>query len=335
MRCHALIASCAVMLFASACDSDSESGESSQADAGERTHEEHKDASSEAPAQDASLAEKAAQSAKSGQLAPYVMRTEKFTLDPGQEQYLCYATTLDEDLVIGGYSSKAQTFVHHLVFVKPLAPEPDGFSECDTLFRMTWEPLYITGAGDAKLEFPKDAGHKLAKGTQLLVQMHLLNVNDEPVEGSVEIDMHRSTAENPRSVSAFAFGTSDLSLPPNQESEAIGTCELKERVELIAAFPHMHLLGTKMAVDVGSSEDEMKRVFERDPYDFDDQHIEPLQLTLEPGDKARVTCGYNNTHSEVIGFGESTNTEMCFFIGFALDREGLGTCTQRREMPKP
>ena len=33
---------------------------------------------------------------------------------------------------------------------EPLAPEPDGFAECDTLFRMTWEPLYITGAGDAK-----------------------------------------------------------------------------------------------------------------------------------------------------------------------------------------
>jgi hypothetical protein len=242
---------------------------------------------------------------------------------------------LDEDLVIGGYSSDAQPFVHHLVFVKPLAPEPDGFSECETLFRMSWEPLYITGAGSAQLDFPADAGHKLTKGTQLLVQMHLLNVNDSQVEGTVEIDMHRSTAENPRSVSAFAFGTSDLSLPPNQESEVQGSCELKERVELIAAFPHMHLLGTRMTVEAGSSEDEMKRVFERDPYDFDDQHIEPLNLTLEPGDVARVTCGYNNTHSEVVGFGESTTTEMCFFIGFALDREGLGSCTQRREPAKP
>lgn len=338
MRSHAVtirIVSCAVLLFAIGCDSDSESGERAQADAsadaGEHARMEQQDASTEAPASDAALAE---DNQRSGAKPPYVMRTEKFTIEPGQERYLCYATTLDEDLVIGGYSSKAQAFVHHLVFVKPLAPEPEGFSECNTLFRMTWEPLYVTGAGDAQLEFPKDAGHKLAKGTQLLVQMHLLNVNDAPVEGSVEIDMHRSTAENPRSVSAFAFGTSDLSLPPNQESEAVGTCELKERVELIAAFPHMHLLGTKMTFDVGSSEDEMKRVFERDPYDFDDQHIEPLKLTLEPGDQARVTCGYNNTHSEMVGFGESTTTEMCFFIGFALDREGLGSCTQRPEQAK-
>jgi hypothetical protein len=300
-------------LFAFGCESD----ETTAQDAGEHGHA-HADAAAHESDE------------KPAELAPYVMKTEKFTLEPGQEQYLCYATTLEEDLVIGGYSSDAQPFVHHLVFVKPLAPEPDGFAECDTLFRMTWEPLYITGAGSAKLEFPADAGHKLTKGTQLLVQMHLLNVNNEAVDGTVEIDMHRSTAKNPRPVGAYALGTSSLSLPPNQESEALGTCELKERVELIAAFPHMHLLGTKMTVDVGASADDMERVFTRDPYDFDDQSIEPLKLTLEPGDLARVTCGYNNTRSEVIGFGESTNTEMCFFIGFALDREGLGSCTQRR-----
>jgi hypothetical protein len=343
MRSHALIVSCAVMLLAWGCESDEGSDETSRQDAGSDAGEHdrgHADAavtkSDDKAATVMTTPTDARESdSKPAELAPYVMKTEKFTLDPGQERYLCYATTLDEDLVIGGYSSKAQSFVHHLVFVKPLAPEPDGFAECDTLFRMTWEPLYITGAGDAKLEFPKDAGHKLPKGTQLLVQMHLLNVNDEAVESTVAIDMHRSTAENPRPVGAFAFGTSNLALPPNQKSEAEGTCELKERVELIAAFPHMHLLGTKMTVDVGPSQDEMKRVFARDPYDFDDQSIEPLKLTLEPGDVARVTCGYNNTHDEVVGFGESTTTEMCFFIGFALDREGLGSCTQRREQAKP
>lgn len=320
MRNLALIGGCAAMLLALGCESDEAS---SPPDAGA-------DAGKHAASAHANTAQNSDDQGATDELAPYVLQTEKFTIDPGQERYLCYATTLDEDLVVGGYSSEAQPFVHHLVFVKPIVPEPEGFTECNTLFRMTWEPLYITGAGDARLEFPKDAGHKLAKGTQLLVQMHLLNVNDEPVEGTVEIDLHRSTADNPRSVSAFAFGTTDLSLPPNQDSEVQGSCELKERVELIAAFPHMHLLGTKMTVDVGPSQDQMERVFVRDPYDFDDQHIEPLQLTLEPGDVARVTCGYNNTHDEVIGFGESTNTEMCFFIGFALDREGLGSCTQRR-----
>ncbi|HET8934487.1 MAG TPA: hypothetical protein VFN67_13655 [Polyangiales bacterium] len=339
MRRPALIVSCAVMLFAFGCESDDSDDEHAHAheDAGAAgdTHASTKD-KTEAKADDkaGATADVKDTKAKSDAPAPYLLKTEKFSIDAGQERYLCFATTLDEDLVIGGYSSKAQPFVHHLVFVRPLAPEPDGFAECDTLFRMTWEPLYITGAGAAKLEFPEDSGHKFTKGTQVLVQMHLLNTSDKKVESTVEIDMHRSTAKSPRSVSAFVLGTSDLSIPPNQESEIEGQCEMKEKVEMIAAFPHMHLLGTSMKVEVGASEDEMKTVFTRDPYDFDDQHIEPIELTLEPGDKTRVTCGYNNTRDETIEFGESTNTEMCFFIGFALDRDRLGTCTQRAQQMK-
>jgi hypothetical protein len=338
MRRHALIVGCALTLLAFGCESDdsNDSDEHAHADAGatSETHESTKD-KAEAKSDDkagATADDKAASKdapAKADEPAPYVMKTEKFSIDPGQERYLCFATTLDEDMVIGGYSSKAQAFVHHLVFVRPLAPEPDGFAECNTLFRMTWEPLYITGAGAAKLEFPEDAGHKFTKGTQVLVQMHLLNTQEKKVEGTVEIDMHRSTAKNPRSVSAFALGSSDLSLPPNQKTEIQGRCEVKEKVEMIAAFPHMHLLGTSMKVEAGKSDDDLKTVFTRDPYDFDDQHIEPIKLTLEPGDIARVTCGYNNTRDETIEFGESTNTEMCFFIGFALDRDRLGSCTQR------
>lgn len=339
MRRPALIVSCAVMLFAFGCESDDPDDEHAHAheDAGaaSETHESTKD-KAEAKTDDkaGATADDKAAPTKSDEPVPYIMKTEKFSIDPGQERYLCFATTLDEDMVIGGYSSKAQAFVHHLVFVRPLAPEPDGFSECNTLFRMTWEPLYITGAGAAKLEFPEDAGHKFTKGTQVLVQMHLLNTQEKKVEGTVEIDMHRSTAKNPRSVSAFALGSSDLSLPPNQKTEIQGRCEVKEKVEMIAAFPHMHLLGTSMKVEAGKSDDDLKTVFTRDPYDFDDQHIEPIKLTLEPGDIARVTCGYNNTRDETIEFGESTNTEMCFFIGFALDRDRLGSCTQRKEQPK-
>jgi hypothetical protein len=115
------------------------------------------------------------------------LTTDDVSLDPGQERYLCFATTLDEDAVIDSYSSEAQPFVHHIVFVRTLAPEPDGFAECDTLFRMTWDPLYISGAGASTLKFPSDAGHKLTKGTQLLAQLHLLNASDDMVQGRVAI----------------------------------------------------------------------------------------------------------------------------------------------------
>src|SRR5688572_4003003 len=118
-----------------------------------------------------------------------ILQTEEFTIEPGEEKYLCYATEVGEDLVVDGYSHAAQTIVHHIVFSRALAPEPDGFSECDTLFRETWDPLFITGAGSSEFLFPEGVGHRLKSGTQLVVQLHLLNTSDEPATETVAIEM--------------------------------------------------------------------------------------------------------------------------------------------------
>jgi hypothetical protein len=265
----------------------------------------------------------------------WVMRTDEFSLAPNQERFLCFTTTIEDDMVIGGYSSRPQPFVHHIVFVRTLAPEPEGFSECDTLFRMTWDPLYLTGAGASELKFPSDAGHKLSKGTQLLVQLHLLNTSASEVHGTVAIDLHRSTSQDVRPVSTRVFGTRAIKLPPKQESEVQGECELKDDIQLIAAFPHMHTLGRRLRFEVGPSAEAMQTVFTRDPYDFDDQHMENLELELSAGDHARVTCTYENTRSEEVGFGESTNQEMCFFVGFALDQSTIQSCMPSRQGPAP
>lgn len=209
--------------------------------------------------------------AKDADVVPW--STGKFTLDAGQERYLCFASTLDDDRIVNAYAAQNAAFVHHLILARTSAPEPDGFAECDVAFRNTWETLFITGAGNSVLEFPEDAAHRLPKGTQLLVQMHLLNVTDSPVEGSVTIQMRRTSVANPRPVNSFIFGTAAVELPPRKTSQVVGTCSTWQSVQLIAGFPHMHLLGTAMHFEAGPSEDDMHEVFKRDPFDFGNQHI--------------------------------------------------------------
>jgi hypothetical protein len=256
--------------------------------------------------------------------------TDDFTLDAGAEKYLCFAKTLDEDLVISGYSTQGQrkAYVHHLILARATAPEPEGFSECDIAFRRTWETLFISGAGASTLDFPEDAGHKLDKGTQVIVQMHLLNQSTEPVTGSVTIHMRRTDVENPRNVSSVAFGTAAVDLPAASRGQVVGTCAARQPVKLIAGFPHMHLLGKGLRFEVGSSADDMHEVFTRDPYDFDDQHIDKMETEISKGDITRVTCDYDNTLPEAVKYGESTHNEMCYFIGFAIDQVKGGGCLE-------
>jgi hypothetical protein len=253
-------------------------------------------------------------------------QTEEFTLAPGAERFLCYAATTGEDLAISGYDQVGRPVLHHVVFSRATEPEPEGFSECDTLFRLSWEPLFITGAGDSGIHFPEGAGHALEAGTQLVAQLHLLNASTESVTDSVRIDMARSPVAELRPIGNYVFGNFQIDLPPVAPSTIQGTCEMKEPVELIAGFPHMHLMGRALKFEVGPSEAALAEVYRRDPYDFDDQRLELVNLNLRAGDVTRVTCDYENTLDQSIGFGESTTNEMCFFVGFATDRERISGC---------
>lgn len=254
-----------------------------------------------------------------------VFKTEQYELEPGEEKFICYATSLDEDVSVSSYRHEGLPTLHHLVFARTLAPEDDGMFECDVLFKLTWEPVYLAGAGSSSLEFPRDAAHKLTAGTQLLSQLHLLNASDKPATGALEVHMTRSTAPLAAPVNVYLFGNWNVSLPPQQASTVDATCALFEPIRLIAAFPHMHYLGTKLTFEVDRQGQGMRTVYERSPYDFDDQRMDPLELTLAPGDVTRTTCHYENTTDEVVTFGESTFDEMCFLVGFAV-REGQGGC---------
>lgn len=255
-----------------------------------------------------------------------VFRTDPIELGAGKESYTCFAATLAQNEVIDGFKKGSQPFVHHIQFARTLAPEPNGLSPCDVLFKLTWNPIFLAGAGASELRLDEGVGHQLPSGTQLVAQFHLLNATDQDIKQPIEIRMHRSTAPSPLPVSSWAIGSSQISLAPKQAGRAQNVCRVKGKVDLVAAFPHMHMLGTRLGVEIGKTEDAMAMLYQRNPYDFDDQHMEKLNLSLQDGDVVRVTCDYMNTNDTVAQFGESSLDEMCFFIGFAIEDPPLADC---------
>jgi hypothetical protein len=247
-----------------------------------------------------------------------VFRTDPIELPAGTESYTCFAATLNDDVVVDGFSKSGQQFVHHIQFVRAILPEPEGLSKCDVLFKLTWLPIFLAGNGPSELRLDNGVGQVLSGGDQLVVQMHLLNTSNRDVKQAVEIRMHRSTASDPTPVSPWAIGSSEIDLAPRQPGQAQNVCTMSGPVDLVAVFPHMHMLGKQLKVEVGKSLDAMKPLYTRDPYDFDDQHMEKVHMSLAEGDMLRVTCNYLNTTDKKVAFGESSRDEMCFFVAFAL-----------------
>lgn len=258
----------------------------------------------------------------------WIFRTEDFKVEPGQERYLCYAVTTKERLAVQRFTSSAHRTVHHLLFSEASSPEPEGMSECPVLFKATWAPMFFATTADTDVKMPDGAAKLLEPGSQMVVQLHLVNSSADTVTDFSEIRMVRSLAVDPKAVTIFAFGTTNIHVPPKQVTTLEGNCKPKNDVNLFAFMPHMHFLGKRLEVLVGPDESSLKSVFVRDPYDFNNQYIEPVALDIPAGSAVRTLCTYDNTRDKEATFGESSFDEMCFVAGLQVGGSGLGSCIE-------
>src|SRR6185295_14821314 len=127
-------------------------------------------------------------------------------------------------------------------------------------------------------------------------------------------------------VSIYAFGTQKIALPPHATTSVVAECKPADDVDAFATLAHQHRIGTGLRMSVEGDDGAMHEVVNRDPYDFDNQFIESKPMLAPKGKQTRVTCAYNNTTDRTIGFGESSNDEMCYVIGYVRGRETARGC---------
>jgi hypothetical protein len=191
-----------------------------------------------------------------------------------------------------------------------------------TLIKFTWAPLFGTGKSTAQLETPAGSAYSLKKGDQVLFQMHLLNTSSDDVTGRGKLRLRPSSLTSPTSVGIYAFVTGVFSLPPQQKTDVTNECAPDHDVDIFALLPHMHQLGKQITFEVGTSAADAKPVFTTDGWTFDSQYIAAQPIHLAKGAYTRTTCSYDNTRATTVGFGESSNDEMCYLVGFSV---GSGT----------
>jgi copper type II ascorbate-dependent monooxygenase-like protein len=258
------------------------------------------------------------------------VKTPDYTLAAGEEKYLCYGMQLAEanDIAITSFASFTSDQVHHMEVFQALAPEAPGLNECDGTFKLTWLPLFGGGKNAGGLQLPSGAGFKLPKDASLIVQIHLLNATQAPVTQHLVVNMDYAadpTAVTPAGI--FAFGSMTIDLPAHSMGMQItSSCKLPLNMNVFAAQPHMHYLGTKLEFDLGASADSMSSVYGRDPWQFGGQPIDNWVQNLQAGQFGKVTCTYDNTTDHDVQYGESTNNEMCYLVLFYTPFDRLNGC---------
>lgn len=237
-----------------------------------------------------------------------------WTLTPGQEKTSDLTiTSVAEDTAIAAIRPLSPVGTHHTLLAKGEA----GLTSTNI--------IYASGVGTSELLFPPGTAMKLSAGELLGLQLHIYNNSDATLTGTSGIEVKKvDPALVEHEVDLFLPGPRDFAIAPGTAT-ASGTCTVTSAQTVFAVFPHMHQYGThlKTTITTGGT----PHVLYDDAYSFEHQKIvsfTPIQLS--PGDTIQTDCTWNNTTTATIGYGESSDTEMCYSILFRYPDDGQEFC---------
>lgn len=238
--------------------------------------------------------------------------TGDWMLAPGTENYTCVRKTITEDLYVKAFEAIIPLGTHHTLLTVGDPDQPDGITDCNA---GTNRPMSVfgSGVGTDPIHFPDGVALKIAKGTQLLLNLHLFNTGSDELTGTSGTRIQTMDPSEVKNLAeGILAGTVSLDLPPGQTTVSTGYCTMSSDVTLFAVAPHMHKLGIYARVAAESAARGETMLFDG-PYDFNEQSYHLITpLSLDKGDRVKVECTHRNTTSETVTFGESTLSEMCF-----------------------
>jgi Copper type II ascorbate-dependent monooxygenase, C-terminal domain len=174
--------------------------------------------------------------------------------------------------------------------------------------------MYLAGPGTTQLTFSGGKGVHVAAGQYLMLVTHLNNTSASTVTASTVIEGRVAAAKDvTTAIDMFIAGTVTFQLPADQDSIPInGGCGTVADSHLVADVPLMRALGTHSLVTITNTGLDVK-LFDAS---FDPQHVVYSTLSSDfdvpAGSHINVTCTYDNTTGSVVGFGQSSQDELCF-----------------------
>jgi hypothetical protein len=234
-----------------------------------------------------------------------------WTLPPYTETYLCARKTITEEAWIARFEPIAPLGTHHTVLTLDVVRAPDGVEECGAT-TVAPRMIFGSGVGTGSLEMPEGVAMRVSPGQQLVLNLHLFNTSDAPLSGTSGVRVRTvAPGEVRHEAEAILGGTLDLEIEPGVSSQ-YGRCTVPAGTTIFAAGPHMHKLGIRQKLSVASTG---QVLYDRD-YSFDEQTFETMSISFAAPERLDIECVYANDTGGIVGWGESTNAEMCFAILF-------------------
>lgn len=258
----------------------------------------------------------------------------EFTVPAGEERFVCMQVPFDvtEDLFVNWTVAYQADGGHHsMLFFAPedatLDPNPHECTESD----MTNVRFLGVGTGfGVGIHLPEGIAMKIPRGARIFTQSHYVNATGS--DARVQDVLHLGLLEQPQVTSiAGAFTQIDLTfeLPPRVSTTRTVDCEIARAMNVPWMVPHMHEYGQHYRIELTRGA-ETTMLYDnawdealRDHFPVVD--FDGMGIALQPGDRLKTTCTWDNTTDEPMIFPR----EMCatFLMFYPSEGEFL-TCDE-------
>lgn len=257
-------------------------------------------------------------------------------------EYRCFLLddSVDADTYVTGIEfliDHPQISHHALLFI-----DPDGGSErlvedaaskswtCPGVIpESEWEPIHAWAPSGGAVEFQDGLGMKLAKGDQLILQMHYYSGTTEVLEDragyALKLDdtVRKELFYAPLGPNGFVIPAGNPAYTATYEIETSFAYGLT--LDVYGVMPHMHLLGSGYDFHSVNGAGEESCISRSDDYDFSTQptYWFDTPVTLDPTSTVSVSCTWDNSAEnpnqqndppQDVFWGENTQEEMCFAL---------------------
>lgn len=259
----------------------------------------------------------------------YTMTFGPISVDKGQERTQCVTKRLGNlsTIHVGQIHNELIGVSHHLIVYKSTATdeEPTPY-DCqpfaDTLSSGKGGPLMITQKHDELLTLPQGVAFNLEPDQMIRLEVHFVNPSQETQTIEARSTFFAMPEAEFQNEAGFLFaGNTFVQLPPMQPTtlhKFIGMPPDLAGKSFFGFTGHVHRMGTDVRVGMGPDETSVVPVYDVPNFSWSEpptQYHDPAKV-LGANEGFDLTCDYENTSSQTIGFGESANNEMCFFWAY-------------------
>jgi hypothetical protein len=267
--------------------------------------------------------------------------TGEWEVAPG-DVFECFYTNVitEEDLAVqGAIADEIPEGRHHITLYYTESPKEVGHHPCSDEEMLEWRQVAATGGGDENDGYglPDGLAMRVPAGAQLVIQVHYVNLEPEPVMRNDAVTMN---VVDPANVVEYAnihvTLDADFDIPPHSTGSSTTICEVREDTQAVLLLGHMHEWGTRYTLDILNEdlsvaetlyEEDWLPLYSSHPPAFRYPIDEPL--VLPAGTLLRQRCEWNNTEEEPLTFPR----EMClsFMYYYPDDGERFALCSRVEE----